>query len=204
MGSSYSFDGRILEWYAMTSRVGPFWDTWFAQKYTFRSYTHGKQNSAKKAAYRFSMILRKNARWLDGSDKTDIEVLLDTWEAKMLGVAAYFDTNGIEENSDLFNRPVNPLLTFWGFHDGGCKHIHVLNALQLGQDPDNALAADEQRRKDKSVILKSFKDEVMAFIKDAAYLSGSDKHSNQKLDQALTIARQAMEQARSDLKFQEK
>ena len=52
-------------------------------------------------------------------------------------------------------------------------------------------------------ILKDFKEEVMSFIREAAYLSGSDKLSNQKLEQALTIARQAMDQAREDLQSSE-
>ena len=56
--------------------------------------------------------------------------------------------------------------------------------LCLGIDPDGALAADEQRRKDKADVLKDFKAEVMDFVKEAAYLSGSGQISNQKLDQA--------------------
>ena len=44
----------------------------------------------------------------------------------------------------------------------------------------------------------------MDFVREAAYLSGSDQYSNQKLELALTIARQATDQAREDLKFQEK
>ena len=66
------------------------------------------------------------------------------------------------------------------------------------------MAADEQRRKDKADILKEFKAEVMDFVKEAAYLSSSDQFSNQKLDQALTIARQAMDQAREDLQWSER
>ena len=41
----------------------------------------------------------------------------------------------------------------------------------------------------------------MDFIKKAAYLFDSNQHSNQKLDQALTIARQAMDQAHEDLQW---
>ena len=43
----------------------------------------------------------------------------------------------------------------------------------------------------------------MSFIKEAASLPGSDNMSNQKLEQALTIARQAMDQAREDLQSSE-
>ena len=51
--------------------------------------------------------------------------------------------------------------------------------LCLGFDPDDALAADERRRKDKADILKGFKDEVMDFVREAANLSSSDQFSNQ-------------------------
>ena len=54
-----------------------------------------------------------------------------------------------------------------------------------------------------AAILKDFKEEVMSFIKEAASLPGSDNMSNQKLEQALTIARQAMDQAREDLQSSE-
>ena len=76
--------------------------------------------------------------------------------------------------------------------------------LCMGNDPDGALAADEQRRKHKAEILREFDKEMKAFIKQAAYLSGSKPGSNQKLEQALTIARQAMDQAREDLQWSER
>ena len=60
----------------------PFWNKWFSSKFNFRSYTHGKSNSSSKAAYRFSRILRDSAGWLDGSPKTDIDVLLEELEGK--------------------------------------------------------------------------------------------------------------------------
>ena len=44
----------------------------------------------------------------------------------------------------------------------------------------------------------------MDFVKEAAYISGSGQFSNEKLDQALTIARQAMDQAREDLQWSER
>ena len=195
MTECYSADGRILAPYAMTSCVGPFWDKWFSEPNMFRRYTHGKSNSAQKAAYRFSMILRKNARWLDGSSSTDIDVLLQSWQAKMLCVSVYFKENGINKNDDLFNRPVNPLLNFWGFHDGGCYPIHYLSCLQLGIDPDGSIKADEDRRKEKATILREFHAEVKDWIKRVAYRVGSGPDSNRRLTAALEVGRQALAQA---------
>ncbi|WP_415409812.1 hypothetical protein ACLM45_13640 [Synechococcus sp. A10-1-5-9] len=202
MTSAKSADGRILFPWVMRD-VEHFWNKWFSQKFNFRSYTHGKSNSASKAAYRFSRILRDSAVWLDGSGKTDIDVLLASWEAKMLAVSVYMEQNGTDEAEGVMNRPVNATLNFWQFH-AGCRHIHHLSCLQLGIDPDGALAADQQRRQDKAQILKDFDKEMKAFVKSAAYLSGSGKGSNDRLEQALAIARQALAQAEDDLRWEAK
>ena len=202
MHDCYSADGQILEPYAMR-HIEEFWNRWFSQKFNFRSYTHGKFNSSSKTAYRFSRILRDSAGWLDGSPKTDIDQLLESWKAKMLCVSVYLEQNGTAEAEGVMNRPVNQLLTFWQFHASGCRHIHHLSCLQLGIDPDGSLKADEDRRKRKAELLREFSTEVKGFAKQAAYLCGSDEHSNSRLEQALEIARQAMEQALDDLKWTE-
>ena len=87
-------------------------------------------------------------------------------------------------------------MTFWRFQEPSLKHLHDMIHLCLGVDPAGALAADEQHLKDKAETLKGFKDEVMDFVREGAYLSGSGQFSNQKLEQALTIARQEMDQVR--------
>ena len=202
MSDCYSADGRILESWAMRD-IEEFWNKWFSSKFNFRSYTHGKSNSSSKAAYRFSRILRDSAGWLDGSPKTDIDVLLESWKAKMLCVSVYMEKHGTAEAEGVMNRPVNQLLTFWQFHASGCRHIHHLSCLQLGIDPDGSLKADEDRRKRKAELLREFSTEVKAFAKQAAYLCGSREDSNQRLEQALEIARQAMEQGLEDLKWEE-
>lgn len=69
MPTAYSFDGRILAPYAMRD-VEEFWNKWFSKRFNFRSYTHGKSNSAPKAAYRFSRILRDSAAWVTEPIKT--------------------------------------------------------------------------------------------------------------------------------------
>ena len=201
MADCYSVDGRILEPYAM-KHVAEFWDRWFTSKFNFRSYTHGKSNSSSKAAYRFSRILRDSAGWLDGSPKTDIDQLLRSWEAKMLCVSVYFEAHGTDEAERLMNRPVNPLLTFWQFHASGCRHIHHLSCLQLGIDPDGSLKADEDRRKRKAELLRQFTNNLKGFAKQAAYLSGSREDSNQRLEQALEIARTSLETCLDDLRWE--
>ena len=57
--------------------------------------------------------------------------------------------------------------------------------LGMGNEPDQALTADADRRREKAQILKDFHDEVKGFIKKAAYVSGSGPDSNKRLEQAL-------------------
>ena len=154
-----------------------------------------------KAAYRFSRILRDSAAWLDGSSKTDIDVLFDTWRAKMLAVSVYLEQNGVTEAEDLMNRPVNVTVTFWTFHASGCRHIHHLSCLQLGIDPDGSLKADEDRNR-KAELLRLFNGDLKDFAKQAAYLNGSDSDLNRRLEQALEIARTSLQVALDDLRWE--
>ena len=50
------------------------------------------------------MILRKNAKWLDGSGHTDIDELYNVWTYKMIGASAFIEKQGIEETNELFGR----------------------------------------------------------------------------------------------------
>ena len=201
MPSAYSFDGRILAPYAMQD-IGEFWDRWFSQRFSFRSFTLGKSNSKSKAAYRFSRILREKASWLDGSSKTDINVLLDTWRAKMLGVSTYMEQNGVAEAEGVMNKPVNAMINFWTFHASGCRHIQHLSCLQLGIDQDGSLKVDQDRRKQKAELLREFNSEVKRFTQKAAYVVGFGPDSNKRLEQALELTRQALMQAEEDLDWE--
>ena len=75
--------------------------------------------------------------------------------------------------------------------------------LCIGNDPGKALQADQDRRKEKARILTEFSVDLKDFAKRAASFSGSDKGSNQKLEQALVLARQAMDRAIEDLQWME-
>ena len=73
--------------------------------------------------------------------------------------------------------------------------------LFIGNDSGKALQADQDRRQGKAQILKEFSIDLKGFAKRATYFSGSDKGSNQKLDQALVLVRQAMDRGIEDLQW---
>ena len=74
--------------------------------------------------------------------------------------------------------------------------------LQLGIDPNDSLKTDQDRRKEKAELLREFNEEVKRFTKKAAYVVGSGTDSNQRLQQALELARQALMRAEEDLEWE--
>ena len=72
----------------------------------------------------------------------------------------------------------------------------VTENLCIGNDPDKAVQADQDRRKEKTRFLKVFSIDLKDFAK-LCLLSGSGKDSNQKLEQVLV--RQAMDRVGEDL-----
>ena len=108
---------------------------------------------------------------------------------------------GIERINEQTGSEMNARLTFWRYLDPDLRAMKHLSDQQLGiTDQDNV--EDIQRRRDKATLLREFASEVKSFTQTAAYLAGSEKGSNQRLEQALEIARQAMEQGLEDLKWE--
>jgi len=203
MTDCHSDDGRILYPWVMKD-CEKLWNKWFSAKFGWRSFTLGKAGSASKAAFRMSMILRKNASWLDGSSKSDIDDLFEQWRTKMLGASAYIEKQGVEQINNDLDRQYDVKLTFWRFLEPDLSHLHEMTCLALGIDPDGTLKADQDRRKAKAELLREFSSDVKQFAKQAAYLSGSDRHSNRRLEQALEIARTGMGQAQEDLQWMQR
>ena len=80
--------------------------------------------------------------------------------------------------------------------------MKALSDAQLGiTDQDNI--QDLQRRKRKAELLREFNEEVKRFTNKAAYVVGSGSDSNQRLEQSLELARQALMRAEEDLEWSE-
>ena len=97
---------------------------------------------------------------------------------------------------------MNARLTFWRDLDPDLRAMKDLSDAQLGiTDQDNI--QDMQRRKRKAELLRGFNAEVKRFTKKAAYVVGSGSDSNQRLEQALELAKQALMRAEEDLEWSE-
>ena len=178
------------------------WNRLGAEALGFRTWTAGKSNSRSKAAARLTYVLRDNAHWLGGSRHTDLDVLLESFIAHLMASLIRIKQQGIERINEQTGSEMNARLTFWRYLDPDLRAMKHLSDQQLGiTDQDNV--EDIQRRRDKATLLREFASEVKSFTRQAAYLAGSDKGSNQKLEMALEIARQAMEQGLEDLKWTE-
>lgn len=149
-----------------------------------------------------SILLRQNAAWLDGSSRTSIDQLYEVFETKLIMSLANIKREGEEKVNDILGANYDMTLGFWAFLNPDLKNIHYLSCMALDVEPDETLLKDSDRRKEKTTILRKFGSSWKDYARQAAYLSGSGKFTNQKLDQALSLAHQAMEQALDDLKFQ--
>jgi hypothetical protein len=200
MADCYSEPGTdILYPWTVTGDAADLWNKFFSKPFGWRVFTTGKSGSSKKAAYRLTMIIRRNAAWLGGSAKSDTDFLYAQWRIYMIGAAAYLEKHGVEDTSANLDRQIDITMTFWRFQEPSLKHLHVMFNDNLGIDPDGALAADQDRRKQKAEIINGFKDTIHGFLKDAVYLSGSD---NQRLERALALASQTLDQVRDDLRWE--
>lgn len=202
MPAAHSEDGRILYPWVMKD-VEKLWNREFSDPFNWRVFTLGKSGSAGKASYRLSMLLRKNASWLDCSGKTEIDEVYEQFRAYLIGASAYLQKHGVQETSEALDRPLEITMTFWRFLEPSLKHLHEMTHLCIGNEPGKALQADLDRRQEKARILKEFSVDLKDFAKRAAYFSGSEQDSNQKLEQALVLARQAMDRAIEDLQWME-
>lgn len=198
----HSEDGKVLYPWALDS-AKDIWDRFGAQQLGFRSFTYGKSNSKGKAAMRMTMILRENCHWLGGSRYTDVDVLFEEFLGQLTVSLAHIADKGIDRINAQVGGSMNAKLTFWRYLQPDLRAMKTLSDERLGiTDQDNI--QDMQRRKAKAEIIRDFGAEWKDYARRAAYLSGSDRFSNQKLNAALEIARQAMGQALDDLQFESK
>ena len=194
--------GILYPW-TVNENAADLWNEFFSKPFGWRTFAHSKSNSQKKSAYRLTMIIKRNAVWLGGSAKSDMDFLYEQWRTYMIGASAYLSKNGVEETSARLDRQLDITMTFWRFQEPSLKHLHVMLHTALGIDPDGALKADEDRRKRKAEILREFGESWKGYAKQLAYLSGSGKYSNQKLEQALELAHQALGQVLDYLQWED-
>ena len=146
-------------------------------------------------------MLRDNAHWLGGARHTDVDVLLKSFIAHLMASLIRIKQQGIDRINEQTGSEMNARLTFWRYLDPDLRAMKHLSDQQLGiTDQDNV--KDIQRRRDKATLLREFASEVKQFTKQAAYLAGSKKGSNQRLEQVMEIARQSMKQALDDLRWE--
>jgi hypothetical protein len=199
MPSARSNDGKLLLPWALDDSVIATWNRYGSQELGFRVYTDGKANSRPKAAARLTYILRDNAHLLGGSKRSDIEWLLDSFDSQLMFSLLYIKQQGTVEVARKLGSAIDARLTFWSY-TRDCRAMKTLSDLYLGRAAVDDIV-DLQRRQRKAELLREFSSDVKEFARRAAYLSGSDEHSNQRLEQALELARQALAQAEDDLQW---
>ena len=113
MTTCYADPGSgILYPWTVTDDAADLWNKFFSQKFGWRVFTTGKSGFSKKAAYRLTMIIKRNAAWLGCSAKADTDHLYEMWRTYMLGASAFLEKNGVEETSASLDRPLDITMTF--------------------------------------------------------------------------------------------
>ena len=196
---TYTFDGEVLAPFVCDD-IKDLWDT--HKPPLWRTWQHSKSNSKSKSAHRLTIILRKNAQFLDCNSRCDIDQLYDQFRTYLLLALAYIDKEGEEKVNNILGENYTMKIGFWSFIRD-LKNVHHLAHLGLGNEPDHALVSDQDRRKEKARILKEFDHTMKGFIKKAAYVVGSGSDSNKRLEMALEIATQALMRAEEDLEWSE-
>ena len=196
---TYTFDGDVLAPYVCDD-IKELWNKF--KPPMWRTWQHSKSNSKSKSAHRLTIILRKNARYLDCNSRVDIDQLYDQFRTYLLLALAYIEKEGEEKVNNILGESYSMKIGFWSFIRD-LKNVHYLAHLGLGHEPDAALISDQDRRKEKARILKEFDHTMKGFIKKAAYVVGSGPDSNRRLEQALEIATQSIIQAEEDLEWSE-
>ena len=192
---AYSDDGCLYPW-TIEQHVAPLWDR-YAQDLRFRVYTHGKSNSKTKAAHRLSYILKDNAALLHGSRFTDLDLLCDEFISQLGGALEYIKTQGIDRVNLQTGEEFNARLTFWTFCRD-LKNVHMLCNAYTGKSAVDDIV-DLNRRKAKAALLREFGNDCKNYAAQFAYISGSKKDSNQRLEASLDVARHHIENALEDL-----
>ena len=166
---THSFDGEVLAPY-ICDDVKELWNK--LKPPLWRTWQHSKSNSKSKSAHRLTIILRKNARYLDCNSRVDIDQLYDQFRTYLLLALAYIEKEGEEKVNNILGESYSMKIGFWSFIRD-LKNVHYLAHLGLDHEPDAALTSDQERRKTKSELLTEFGKDCKEYAKQFAYLSGS-------------------------------
>ena len=159
----------IVPWHFDELFVKP-WDE-VAEVCKYRKFVDKKSKAASRK--RLSTIIYENAQYLNGSKKTDKNLLtvrfLEQWIMACQYLKAHHasDSEGLEILGQTYSKVYGP----FQFLTPDIQNVVYLAGLQLG-DPD-ALASqakDKARRQNKAKELRKLKEQISDTIDKAAYL----------------------------------
>ena len=104
---------------------------------------------------------------------------------------------GLDQATERLQRPINARLTIWRLIDPPDALLHLCGRGEgwIDQDLD--------RRRNKAAILKKWQLQMKEHVERAVYLSGSDEHSNDKLQAAIAVINLSVEQGLEQLSWEE-
>ena len=206
MSSSRSADGRFPV-YKLVDKHGENWDTEILENLwnkllvehnlPFRRFHVGAKSSAGKRARWMDIYLRKNAYLFDHhGKKIDVESVYEDWLWFLSRACRRLGEIGLDQATERLQRPINARLTIWRLIDPPDALLHLCGRGEgwIDQDLD--------RRRNKAAILKKWQLQMKEHVERAVYLSGSDEHSNDKLQAAIAVINLSVEQGLEQLSWE--
>jgi len=127
------------------------WNTYWAKPLRFRIWI--AKGSKRQEAIRLTYLLRDNARWLNGSARTPVDLLFEELLGQLVVASAYLQREGVEEFNEGLDRPMQRTMGWHAFSRPDLKNLHCIWSQATGQAPE----ADRERRIAKAKALKRWK-----------------------------------------------
>ena len=155
---------------------------------------------------RISKIIIDNAQYLDGTKRTDRDVLHERFSFVFHSALTYVRSSWDEDADALEVLGARYPITMgiWQFLRPDLSNLVHLDGLKCGEpDALAQLEQDKARRQEKAKIIKAFQSQLDEFIQKCAYTVGSDDDSNKRLRQVFDVACEGLADAEEQLEWTE-
>ena len=204
MSTSGSADGRFPV-YKLVDKHGENWDTEILENrwnklleehnLPIRGFHVGGKSSAGSRARWLDIYLRKTTiSSITMGRRSTLRRFMKTGFGSCLMPAV--GEIGLDQATERLQRPINARLTIWRLLDPPDAMLWLCGRGEgwIDQDLD--------RRRNKAAILKKWQLQMKEHVERAVYLSGSDEHSNDKLQAAIALINTSVEQGLEQLSWE--
>lgn len=127
------------------------WNRYWAEPLRFRVFVC--KGSKRQEADRLTKLLKANARWLNGSKSTPVDLLFEELLGQLLIAGSWLSRQDLGDVEGDLARPLRRTMGWHAFSRPDLQNLHVLCSRAMGVLPE----ADAERRRAKAAALKKWK-----------------------------------------------